>query len=133
MKKILLLNGGKQFAHSEGRLNATLHEAAIAHLDRAGFDVPALSEHGFAWAVDRMIAGYLMSDAPEADRDRAFSLPDGTEFAPVTGIHGPSAEALGALDRFIQLHPAHRDIAYAYYLRALSFYEQIGRQLGGRP
>jgi outer membrane protein assembly factor BamD len=23
------------------------------------------------------------------------------------------------------LHPAHRDIAYAYYLRALSFYEQI--------
>ena len=39
MKNILLLNGGKQFAHSEGRLNATLHEAAIAHLDRAGFDV----------------------------------------------------------------------------------------------
>jgi outer membrane protein assembly factor BamD len=34
-------------------------------------------------------------------------------------------EALGALDRFIQLHPAHRDIAYAYYLRALCFYEQI--------
>lgn len=34
-------------------------------------------------------------------------------------------EALGALDRFIQLHPAHRDIAYAYYLRALSLYEQI--------
>ncbi|MFJ7789820.1 NAD(P)H-dependent oxidoreductase [Pseudomonas sp. NPDC096925] len=39
MKKILLLNGGKQFAHSDGRLNATLHEAAIAHLDRAGFYV----------------------------------------------------------------------------------------------
>jgi len=34
-------------------------------------------------------------------------------------------EALGALDRFIQLHPAHRDIAYAYYLRALCHYEQI--------
>ena len=34
-------------------------------------------------------------------------------------------EALGQLDRFIQLHPAHRDIAYAYYLRALSYYEQI--------
>jgi outer membrane protein assembly factor BamD len=34
-------------------------------------------------------------------------------------------EAIGALDRFIQLHPAHRDIAYAYYLRALSQYEQI--------
>lgn len=34
-------------------------------------------------------------------------------------------EAIGALDRFIQLHPAHRDIAYAYYLRSLSYYEQI--------
>jgi outer membrane protein assembly factor BamD len=34
-------------------------------------------------------------------------------------------EAIATLDRFIQLHPAHRDIAYAYYLRALSFYEQI--------
>jgi outer membrane protein assembly factor BamD len=34
-------------------------------------------------------------------------------------------EAIGQLDRFIQLHPSHRDIAYAYYLRALSQYEQI--------
>src|SRR5580693_3644536 len=34
-------------------------------------------------------------------------------------------DAIGTLDRFIQLHPAHRDIAYAYYLRSLSFYEQI--------
>lgn len=34
-------------------------------------------------------------------------------------------EAIGTLDRFIQLHPSHRDVAYAYYLRALSYYEQI--------
>ena len=34
-------------------------------------------------------------------------------------------DAIGTLDRFIQLHPAHRDIAYAYYLRALCYYEQI--------
>ena len=34
-------------------------------------------------------------------------------------------DAIGTLDRFIQLHPAHRDIAYAYYLRSLSYYEQI--------
>jgi len=34
-------------------------------------------------------------------------------------------EALGTLERFIQLHPAHRDVAYAYYLRALCYYEQI--------
>jgi outer membrane protein assembly factor BamD len=34
-------------------------------------------------------------------------------------------EALIALDRFTQLHPGHKDIDYAYYLRALSLYEQI--------
>ncbi len=34
-------------------------------------------------------------------------------------------EAIGTLDRFAQLHPAHRDIAYAYYLRSLCYYEQI--------
>jgi outer membrane protein assembly factor BamD len=35
------------------------------------------------------------------------------------------AEAIGTLDRFIQLHPTNKDIAYAYYLRALCYYEQI--------
>ena len=34
-------------------------------------------------------------------------------------------EAIGALDRFIRLHPANPNIPYAYYLRALSYYEQI--------
>lgn len=34
-------------------------------------------------------------------------------------------EAQGALDRFIQLYPTNTNIAYAYYLRALTFYEQI--------
>lgn len=34
-------------------------------------------------------------------------------------------DAIGTLDRFIQLHPAHRDIGYAYYLRSLCYYEQI--------
>ena len=34
-------------------------------------------------------------------------------------------EAIIALDRFIELHPGNRDIAYAYYLRAISYYEQI--------
>src|SRR5262245_46506149 len=30
-------------------------------------------------------------------------------------------EAVIALDRFIELHPGHKDIDYAYYLRALCF------------
>jgi outer membrane protein assembly factor BamD len=34
-------------------------------------------------------------------------------------------DAIGTLDRFIQLHPTHHDVAYAYYLRSLCYYEQI--------
>jgi outer membrane protein assembly factor BamD len=34
-------------------------------------------------------------------------------------------EAVAQLDRFIQLHPSSKDVAYAYYLRALCYYEQI--------
>ena len=34
-------------------------------------------------------------------------------------------DAVNALDRFIQLHPGNEDVAYAYYLKALSYYEQI--------
>ena len=34
-------------------------------------------------------------------------------------------DAINALDRFIQLHPGNRDVAYAFYLKALSYYEQI--------
>lgn len=34
-------------------------------------------------------------------------------------------EAIGSLDRYIQLHPTSPNASYAYYLRGLSFYEQI--------
>jgi len=34
-------------------------------------------------------------------------------------------EAISAADRFIQLHPGNRDAAYAYYIKAISYYEQI--------
>jgi outer membrane protein assembly factor BamD len=34
-------------------------------------------------------------------------------------------ESIVASDRFIQLHPGHRDVAYAYYLKALDYYIQI--------
>lgn len=33
--------------------------------------------------------------------------------------------AIATLDRFIQLHPGNSDVAYAYYLRALSSYQRI--------
>jgi len=34
-------------------------------------------------------------------------------------------DAIVALDRFVQLHPANKDVSYALYLKALSYYEQI--------
>ena len=34
-------------------------------------------------------------------------------------------DALSSLDRFIALHPENPDVAYAYYLKALCYYEQI--------
>jgi outer membrane protein assembly factor BamD len=39
--------------------------------------------------------------------------------------HNKFDDAIGALDRFIQLHPSHKDVAYAYYLKAICYYEQI--------
>lgn len=34
-------------------------------------------------------------------------------------------DAIIAADRFIQLNPSNRDVGYAYYLKALCYYEQI--------
>jgi exodeoxyribonuclease V gamma subunit len=69
---------------------------------RARFGVPAINEHTFSWAMDRMIAGYVMADGSHADDDRGVRLADGCELAPLNGLHGPAAEALGALDRMLQ-------------------------------
>ena len=38
---------------------------------------------------------------------------------------GKYNEAVLAADRFAQLHPGNRDLAYAYYLKAMSYYMQI--------
>jgi exodeoxyribonuclease V gamma subunit len=69
---------------------------------RARFGVPPIAEHTFGWAMDRMLAGYLMADAADAERQRSVRLPDGCELAPLTGIHGPAAGYLGALDHLLQ-------------------------------
>lgn len=34
-------------------------------------------------------------------------------------------DAIDTLDRFIQLHPGNRNVAYAFYLKGLCYYEQI--------
>ena len=34
-------------------------------------------------------------------------------------------EAIAAAERFVELHPGHEDVPYAYYLIGISYYEQI--------
>ncbi|MCM1323124.1 MAG: outer membrane protein assembly factor BamD [Acetobacter sp.] len=34
-------------------------------------------------------------------------------------------DAIASLDRFIRLHPGNKDIAYAYYLKGVCYYDQI--------
>lgn len=59
--KILLLNGGKQFAHSDGRYNETLHNAALAYLDHAGHDVQTTFIDG-GYDIEAEVKKYLWAD-----------------------------------------------------------------------
>lgn len=61
MKNILLLDGGKQFAHSNGQYNATLHEAAAAFFDRAGFDIRTTFIDG-GYDVEEEVEKFLWAD-----------------------------------------------------------------------
>ena len=40
-------------------------------------------------------------------------------------VEGEYDDAIVALDRFINLHPGNKEAAYAWYLKGLSYYEQI--------
>lgn len=76
---------------------------------KAGFGLPPRAEHSFAWALDRMLAGYLMAET--GGDDAPVQLADGTTLLPQGGIHGPGAAALGGLDRLLCELQAWRDLA----------------------
>ncbi|WP_222564292.1 exodeoxyribonuclease V subunit gamma [Novilysobacter antarcticus] len=69
---------------------------------RGRFGVPAIAEHTFGWAMDRMMAGYLMADGADSEHQSSIELPGGLAIAPLTGIHGPAAAHLGALDHLLR-------------------------------
>ncbi|RAU23167.1 outer membrane protein assembly factor BamD [Paramagnetospirillum kuznetsovii] len=82
-------------------------------------------------AMDNIDAGEYYKAAQafdEVDRQHPYSV-----WATKAQLMGAYAmyernkydDAIIALDRFIQLHPGNRDVAYAYYLKGLCFYEQI--------
>ncbi len=85
------------YAKAMDYLNSRSYEAAAEEFDEVERQHPASS-----WATQaQLMAGYSLYEASKYD------------------------DALIALDKFIQLHPGNRDIAYAYYLKALVYYEQI--------
>jgi outer membrane protein assembly factor BamD len=81
--------------------------------------VDALNARRFSTAIDQFNSveqNYPFSTwAPNAQLMAAYAQ----------YLQSHYTDALTALNRYIQLHPASRDIAYAYYLRALCYYEQI--------
>lgn len=82
-------------------------------------------------ALDLLQAGWYETAAKEFDeveRQYPYSV-WATKAQLMAGYShykdGRYDEAVISLDRFIELHPGNRDAAYAYYLKALSYYEQI--------
>lgn len=69
---------------------------------RARFEVPALDLQTFAWGLDRMLAGYVLEDAPNSEAQQVLQLPDGARLLPLRGIGAPQAEVLGALDSLLR-------------------------------
>ena len=85
------------YAHGVDAMNARNYTSAGKQFDQVETNYPYST-----WAVNaQLMGGYAQY------------------------LQGHYPDAISTLDRFIQLHPSHRDIAYAYYLRALSYYEQI--------
>ncbi len=84
---------------------------ALDGAHKQALSLPARPEFSFAWAMDRLLAGYLMADPPGAADPAAVALPDDTELLPMAGIEGPSAAALGSLDRLLCELQAWRDLA----------------------
>ena len=82
-------------------------------------------------AVDAMEAGSWTKAGKtfdEVDRQHPYSVwatKAQIMSAYVAYENGKYDDAISAADRFIQLHPGNRDTAYAYYIKAISYYEQI--------
>lgn len=82
-------------------------------------------------AMDDLLAGRNETAAKmfdEVERQHPYSVWSGkAQLMAAYGLYKADRydEAINALDRFIQLNPANREVAYAYYLRALCYYEQI--------
>lgn len=101
---------------------------ALDGAHRAEFAAPGTAEHTFAWAMDRLLAGYVMADAPDDARATALDLPDGTRLLPLAGVQGPATASLGALDRLLCELQRWRDLA-GRTLPATAWAEELQQRL----
>jgi outer membrane protein assembly factor BamD len=118
------------------RLGAALLIAGALALGACGSDEPEPYverpvDELYNGALNLLIAGNYSAAASEFDeveRQHPYS-----EWATRAQLMSAFAyyqnddydSAILAADRFIQLHPGHKDVAYAYYLIGQSYYEQI--------
>jgi outer membrane assembly lipoprotein YfiO len=81
--------------------------------------IDALEKRNYSIAVKHFDA--IQQNYPYSSWATNAQLMDGyTEYR-----RSSYTEAVSQLDRYIALHPASKDVSYAYYLRALCYYEQI--------
>ena len=82
-------------------------------------------------AVDQALSGDFRAAAPlfdEVERQHPYSVwATQAQLMAAYSLYQSNQydEAVNALDRFIQLNPSNANADYAYYLKGLSFYEQI--------
>ena len=82
-------------------------------------------------AMDDMVAeryGPAAKEFDEVERQHPYSIwATKAQLMAAYALYQASNydESILALDRFIQLHPGHPDVAYAYYMKALDYYVQI--------
>ena len=111
----------------------TVIAAAVASCSGAKDDVYVERPVGALYneAVDKLLAEDFQAAAKlfdEVERQHPYSVwaTKAQLMSAYSRYQGADFdEAIVGLDRFIQLHPGNRDVAYAYYLKALSYYEQI--------
>jgi outer membrane protein assembly factor BamD len=82
-------------------------------------------------AVDAAVTGDYRKAAPlfdEVERQHPYSVwATQAQLMAAYSLYQSNRydDAINALDRFIQLNPTHANVDYAYYLKGLSYYEQI--------
>jgi outer membrane protein assembly factor BamD len=108
--------GGKKADDSATDANASAN-APVEQLYNNGLD--ALKDKRYASAIDQF--SLVQQNFPYSTWATNAQLMLGyTQY-----LQNHYTDAIGTLNQFIQLHPTQRDVAYAYYLRALCYYEQI--------